>query len=187
MRQSPPAKPIPFLDIREITQAQWDGAVSAAMEGMRLVYGPLSDTEEESFLKSWAPLRQTPFSEAVDYLNKFNPLLGEFLVYRSAVTQTGQLLEEAVMNAGYAAEFDDPQGVLAYRDLASRYRTLLVSRQKRLMQVVNELIALGDPPDGLALMAERQVRYRKEKDYLQSLLQQHSTEDAGWECATTPP
>ena len=172
----PPAKPIPFLDIREITQAQWDGAVSAAMEGMRLVYGPLSDTEEESFLKSWAPLRQTPFSEAVDYLNKFNPLLGEFLVYRSAVTQTGQLLEEAVMNAGYAAEFDDPQGVLAYRDLASRYRTLLVSRQKRLMQVVNELIALGDPPDGLALMAERQVRYRKEKDYLQSLLQQHSTE-----------
>ena len=172
----PPAKPIPFLDIREITQAQWDGAVAAAMEGMRLVYGPMTQEEEEDFLKYWAPLRQTPFSEAVDYLNKFNPLLGEFLVYRSAVTQTGQLLEEAVMNAGYAAEFDDPQGVLAYRDLASRYRTLLVSRQKRLEQIAKELNELGNPPDGLSLMAERQGRYRKEKDYLQSLVQKFAVE-----------
>ncbi len=172
----PPAKPIPFLDIREITQAQWDGAVAAAMEGMRLVYGPMTSEEEEDFLKYWAPLRQTPFSEAVDYLNKFNPLLGEFLVYRSAITQTAQLLEEAVTNAGYAAEFEDPQGVLAYRDLASRYRTLLVSRQKRLEQIVKELNELGNPPDGLSLMAERQGRYRKEKDYLQSLLQKFTTE-----------
>jgi len=172
----PPAKPIPFLDIREITQAQWDGAVAAAMEGMRLVYGPMTQEEEEDFLKYWAPLRQTPFSEAVDYLNKFNPLLGEFLVYRSAVTQTAQLLEEAVMNAGYAAEFDDPQGLLAYRDLASRYRTLLVSRQKRLEQIVKELGELGNPPDGLSLMAERQGRYRKEKDYLQSLAQKFDVE-----------
>ncbi len=172
----PPAKPIPFLDIHKITQAQWDGAVAAAMEGMRLVYGPMTQEEEEDFLKYWAPLRQTPFSEAVDYLNKFNPLLGEFLVYRSAVTQTAQLLEEAVMNAGYAAEFDDPQGVLAYRDLASRYRTLLVSRQKRLEQIVKELNELGNPPDGLSLMAERQGRYRKEKDYLQSLVQKFAVE-----------
>ncbi len=172
----PPAKPIPFLDIHKITQAQWDGAVAAAMEGMRLVYGPMTQEEEEDFLKYWAPLRQTPFSEAVDYLNKFNPLLGEFLVYRSAVTQTAQLLEEAVMNAGYAAEFDDPQGVLTYRDLASRYRTLLVSRQKRLEQIVKELNELGNPPDGLSLMAERQGRYRKEKDYLQSLVQKFAVE-----------
>ena len=172
----PPTKPIPFLDIREITQAQWDGAVAAAMEGMQLVYGPMTSEEEEDFLKYWAPLRQTPFSEAVDYLNKFNPLLGEFLVYRSAITQTAQLLEEAVTNAGYAAEFEDPQGVLAYRDLASRYRTLLVSRQKRLEQIVKELNELGNPPDGLSLMAERQGRYRKEKDYLQSLLQKFTTE-----------
>lgn len=176
----PPAKPIPFLDIHKITQAQWDGAVAAAMEGMRLVYGPMTQEEEEDFLKYWAPLRQTPFSEAVDYLNKFNPLLGEFLVYRSAITQTAQLLEEAVMNAGYAAEFGDPQGVLAYRDLASRYRTLLVSRQKRLEQIVKELNELGNPPDGLSLMAERQKRYKMEKVYLQSIQKQEAFNPGGF-------
>jgi len=104
----PAAQPIPFLDIKTITASQWDGAVAGAMEGMRLFYGPMNETEEAEFMKVWAPLRQTPFREAVDYLNKFNPLLGEFLVYRTAVVQTSQLLEEAVRNAGYAAEFDDP-------------------------------------------------------------------------------
>ena len=95
----PAAKPVPFLDINKITAAQWDGAVSAAMEGMRMVYGPMNQEQEKEFTDAWAPLRQTPFKEAVDYLNKFNPLLGEFLIYRTAVVQTGQLLEEAVMNA----------------------------------------------------------------------------------------
>ena len=166
----PPAKPIPYLDINKITAAQWDGSVAAAMEGMRLVYGPMNQSQEAEFMKAWAPLRQTPFKEAVDYMNKFNPLLGEFLVYRAAVVQSSQLLEEAVLNAGYAAEFDDPEGVRAYMDLASRYRNLLVSREKRLEQIAKALSELGNPPDGRALMAERQGKYKKEKEYLKSLL-----------------
>ena len=166
----PPAKPIPFLDINKITAAQWDGSVAAAMEGMRLVYGPMNESQEAEFTKSWAPLRQTPFKEAVDYMNKFNPLVGEFLVYRAAVVQSSQLLEEAVQNAGYAAEFDDPEGVRAYMDLASRYRNLLVSREKRLEQIAKALADLGNPPDGRALMAQRQGQYKKEKEYLKSLL-----------------
>lgn len=166
----PPAKPIPYLDINKITAAQWDGSVAAAMEGMRLVYGPMNQNQETEFMKAWAPLRQTPFKEAVDYMNKFNPLLGEFLVYRAAVVQSSQLLEEAVLNAGYAAEFDDPEGVRAYTDLASRYRNLLISREKRLEQIAKALSDLGNPPDGRALMAERQGKYKKEKDYLKSLL-----------------
>ena len=166
----PPAKPIPYLDINKITASQWDGSVAAAMEGMRLVYGPMNQTQEAEFMKAWAPLRQTPFKEAVDYMNKFNPLLGEFLVYRAAVVQSSQLLEEAVLNAGYAAEFDDPEGVRLYMDLASRYRNLLISREKRLEQIIKALSDLGNPPDGRALMAERQGKYKKEKDYLKSLL-----------------
>ncbi len=141
----PAAKSVLFLDINKITAARWDGAVSAAMEGMRMVYGPMNQEQEKEFTDAWAPLRQTPFKEAVDYLNKFNPLLGEFLVYRTAVVQTAQLLEEAVMNAGYAAEFDDPEGVLAYKDLAERYRNLLISREKRLQEITRELTEMGKP------------------------------------------
>lgn len=172
----PAAQPIPFLDIKTITASQWDGAVAGAMEGMRLVYGPMNEAEEAEFMKAWAPLRQTPFREAVDYMNKFNPLLGEFLVYRTAVVQTSQLLEEAVTNAGYAAEFDDPGGVRNYMELASRYQALLLSRQKRLDQVAQALADLGNPPDGRALMAQRQKRYKQEKEFLESLLSDFTPE-----------
>ncbi|HBG23572.1 MAG TPA: hypothetical protein DDX10_00585, partial [Rikenellaceae bacterium] len=167
---TPAAKPIPFLDINKITASQWDGSVAAAMEGMRLVYGPMNESQEAKFVEAWSPLRQTPFKEAVDYMNKFNPLLGEFLVYRAAVVQSSQLLEEAVQSAGFAAEFDDPEGVRAYMDLASKYRNLLISREKRLEQIIKALTDLGNPPDGNALMAQRQGQYKKEKEFLKSLL-----------------
>lgn len=166
----PPSKPLPFLDITTISKTEWDGAVSAAMEGMRMVYGPMTDEDDKNFVKSWAPLRQTPFKEAVDYLNKFNPLLGEFLTYRTSISQTGILLEESVKNAGIAAEYDDPQLSLGYLDLASKYRNLLISRQKRLQQITNDLIALGNPPDGAQMMADQQRRYKQEKDYLKGLV-----------------
>jgi hypothetical protein len=167
---TPAAKPIPFLDINKITASQWDGAIAAAMEGMRLVYGPMNESQDAKFVEAWSPLRQTPFKEAVDYMNKFNPLLGEFLVYRAAVVQTSQLLEEAVQSAGFAAEFDDPEGVRAYMDLASKYRNLLISREKRLEQVIKALTDLGNPPDGNVLMAQRQGQYKKAKEFLNSLV-----------------
>lgn len=174
MANIPPSKPVPFLDIITISKTEWDGAVSAAMEGMRLVYGPMEESENKQFEKSWAPLRQTPFEEAVDYLNKFNPLLGEFLTYRTTITQTSNLLEEAVQNAAYAAEYDDPELSFSYLDLASKYQTLLISRQKRLQQITDEIIALGNPPDGAQMMAERQRRYKQEKDYLKNLIKNDS-------------
>ena len=71
-----------------------DGAVAAAREGMRLVYGPMSGTEAESFRKTWGVLRQHPSDDAVDYLNRFNPLLGEFLSLRGAVAEASARLAD---------------------------------------------------------------------------------------------
>ncbi|MBT6006375.1 MAG: hypothetical protein HOG79_11690, partial [Prolixibacteraceae bacterium] len=161
MTDIPPSKPLPFLEINTISQTEWDGTVSAAMEGMRLVYGPLSNEENKKFEKEWAPLRQTPFEEAVTYLNKFNPLLGEFLSYRSSINQSSILMEQAIQNAGYAAEYDDQELSISYIDLAKKYQNLLISRQKRLQQITNDLVALGNPPNGAKIMAERQRRYKE--------------------------
>jgi len=176
MADIPASNPIPFVDINTISQSEWDGAVSAAMEGMRLVYGPMSELQEKDFDKSWAPLRQTPFEEAIDYLNKFNPLLGEFLSYRTSITQTSILMEEAFKNAGYAADYDDPELSFNYLALGAKYQNLLVSRQKRLQQVSNELVQLGNPPNGAQLMAQHQRKYKKEKDYLKTLVNKHIPE-----------
>lgn len=172
----PPMKPTPFLDINALTPTQWDGAVAAAMEGMRMVYGPLSDAEEESFRKTWGVLRQHPSPEAVDYLNRFNPLLGEFLSLRGAVPDAGARLEHAVEQIAWAMEANDPARAMEAVALAGMHRNTLLSCQKRLDEVIAELIALGDPPDGRALMAEGQQQYKRAKDFLRGLLEETGPE-----------
>ncbi|MBE1425774.1 hypothetical protein H4684_002432 [Desulfomicrobium macestii] len=172
----PPMKPAPFLDINALTPTQWDGAVAAAMEGMRMVYGPMSEAEEESFRKTWGVLRQYPSPDAVDYLNKFNPLLGEFLSLRGAVAEAGARLEEAVEEIAWAAEADDPALAMNAMTLARQHRNTILSCQKRLDEIVAELVALGNPPDGKALMAEGQKQYKSAKDFLRALVEQPGPE-----------
>lgn len=172
----PPMKSAPFLDINALTPTQWDGAVAAAMEGMRMVYGPMSEAEEESFRKTWGVLRQYPSQEAVDYLNKFNPLLGEFLSLRGAVAEAGARLEEAMEEIAWASEADDPALAMEAVALARQHRNTVLSCQKRLDEVVAELVALGNPPDGRTLMTEGQQRYKGAKDFLRSLVEQPGPE-----------
>ena len=172
----PPMKAAPFLDINALTPTQWDGAVAAAMEGMRMVYGPMSEADEDSFRKTWGVLRQHPFPDAVEYLNRFNPLLGEFLSLRGAVAEAGARLEEAVEQIAWAAEADDPALAMDAMTLARQHRNTIMSCQKRLDEVVAELVALGNPPDGKSLMAEGQQQYKTAKDFLRGLLDQSGPE-----------
>ncbi|MDP3429162.1 MAG: hypothetical protein Q8R89_02410, partial [Desulfomicrobium sp.] len=172
----PPMKSAPFLDINALTPTQWDGSVAAAMEGMRMVYGPMSEAEEESFRKTWGVLRQYPSPDAVEYLNRFNPLLGEFLSLRGAVAEAGARLEEAVAQIAWAAEADDPALAMDAMTLARQHRNTVLSCQKRLDEVVAELVALGNPPDGAALMAEGQQQYKRAKNFLRGLMDQSGPE-----------
>jgi len=172
----PPMKSAPFLDINVLTPTQWDGAVAAATEGMRMVYGPMSEAEEESFRKTWGVLRQHPSPDAVEYLNAFNPLLGEFLSLRGAVADASSRLEQAVEQIAWASEADDPAMAMEGIALARLHRNTVLSCQKRLDEVVAELVALGNPPDGAALMAEGQRQYKRAKDFLRGLMEQSGPE-----------
>lgn len=172
----PPMKSAPFLDINDLTPTQWDGAVAAAMEGMRMVYGPMSEAEEKSFRKTWGVLRQYPSPDAVDYLNRFNPLLGEFLSLRGAVAEAGARLEEAMEEIAWASEADDPALAMDAMTLARQHRNTILSCQKRLDEIVAELVALGNPPDGKTLMTEGQKQYKGAKDFLRALVEQPGPE-----------
>ena len=150
--------------------------MTAAMEGMRMVYGPMTAEEEEAFGTTWGVLRQHPTPEAVEYMNAFNPLLGEFLSLRGAVADTGLLLEEAAQHVAWASEAGDPLQTMESLTVARQYKNTLLSYQKRLDEVIAELVALGNPPDGAELMAEGQQQYRRAKEFLNSLVNEQGPE-----------
>ncbi|GAB7024561.1 hypothetical protein [Salidesulfovibrio brasiliensis] len=176
----PAVQPAPFIDLNTITAAQWDGAVSAAMEGMRLIYGDMTSDEEARFQEKWSVLRQYPHQEVVDYLNEFNPLLAELLSLRSTVNTTAGLLEQAMVHAYWAAEIDDPHQVVQYTSLAEQYSNLLVAQKKRMDRVVDKLVALGKVPDGAALMLKNQQEYMRQLNYLRNLRAKRSDPEGEW-------
>lgn len=173
--QMPPVQTAPFLEIESLTQSQWDGAVSAAQQAVGMLYGDLSPEEQKQFDKTWAPMRGYPTQECVDYLNALNPLLGEFLALRTAINRSSGQLEQAMIEAGWAAELDAESLTRQYLALTARYRNFLYSLQNRMDAVAQDIAALGDPPDAKALMARAQRRYHSAKKYIRSAMQKSET------------
>ncbi|HCX01078.1 MAG TPA: hypothetical protein DHO02_01415, partial [Syntrophaceae bacterium] len=96
------------LDIHTLSTAQYQGAVSAAMETFRQTMGELSPEEEKRFSAKWGAYFDYPTPESVAYFNKLNPLLVEFLSLRAAIATAAVEFdgawEEAVIAAGYESE-----------------------------------------------------------------------------------
>ena len=170
--QMPPVQTAPFLEIDTLTQSQWDGAVTAAQQAVGMLYGRLSPQEQKRFDATWAPMRGYPTQKCVDYLNDLNPLLGQFLALRTAINRTSGQLEQAMIEAGWAAELDAETLTRQYLALAARYRDFLYSLQNRMDAVAKDIAALGDPPDAKALMARTQRQYYNAKKYVRSAIQQ---------------
>lgn len=137
----------PFVDINNLASGQWAGAVSAAMEGTRLVYGTMTPEQTRVFESKWAPLFDHPFQEAVDWLNRLNPLLGQFLAIRTTMADTAIQFDGAWKEAVTAAALGDERATREALSIAYAEKQLLAGMKRQLDQVVKAILALGDPPN----------------------------------------
>ncbi|HPL31955.1 MAG TPA: hypothetical protein PLE15_04795 [Smithellaceae bacterium] len=135
------------LDIHTLSIAQYQGAVTAAMEAFRQTMGELSPEEEKRFSAKWGAYFDYSTPESVAYFNKLNPLLAEFLTLRAAIATAAVEFdgawEEAVIAAGYESENGIREGLA----IAEMQKNQLLTMQARLAQVVKEITAVGNPPD----------------------------------------
>lgn len=155
MRISPP------LDINKLTQAQYNGAVSAAMEAMRDLMGDLTADEEAKLSAKWAPLFGFPTEESVTYLNKLNPLLSEFLSLRGAIASASMEFDGAWEEAVLAAGNDSEEGVREGLALAEIQKDYLVALQARMVKVAQAIQALGNPPNPIQALQQARKRHQE--------------------------
>lgn len=145
-----------------MSQLQRAGAVSAAKEGMALLYGPMSADDAQAFENLWAPLYDFPSLEIVAYLNRLNPLLAQTLAQRESMLRVAAVAETAMLDAGLAVAADEPQGwfdALAFA-VAERQDRLMSEIHGDLDATVATIAALGNPPDPLAARCAARRRYR---------------------------
>ncbi len=157
----PAATVAPFLDFNKMSTVQYNGAVSIAMEGMRLLYGEMSAEDEQKFQAAWGPLFDYPTPAMVDYLNKLNPLLGQFLAGREAFMRTAAAVNAAMYDAALGVAADTRDAYIDALARADRQGQVLHSLEAGLIHVAAQIQRLGNPPNPLAAKCEAQRRHQR--------------------------
>lgn len=148
-------------DLKYLSDAFYNSAVSTAFEGMRLVYGPMPDEEAQKFEAAWVPLFDYPTQEIVDYLNQLNPSISQFLATRESYMRFLSSIQMVLLDAATAIEFDDQQAWEAAMAEAGLYTSALPPLEAAMKTIARQVEALGNPPNPMDAKCEVQNYYKK--------------------------
>lgn len=169
----PPPAPL-YADLVKLSKAQYNGAVSMAMEGMRLLYGPMSPEDDKAFQSAWVPLYDHPNQEILGYLDKLTPLLAEFLTGRESWMGSASALQAAFLDGSIAVAADAKDAWREAMDRVERQTAAMRALEEKLASTARALQALGNPPNPLAAKCAAAGRYRR------SLPKPESALDGEW-------
>ena len=147
--------------LNNLSDVAYNSAVSSAFEGMSLVYGEMPDEEAKKFQAAWAPLFDFPAQEVIDYLNKLNPIVGQFLVCREAYARNMAAIQMVMLDAATAIEFDEQEIWESAMAEASMYSSSLPPLENTMKQLIKRLEEIGNPPNPVAAKCEARGRYNK--------------------------
>ena len=153
--------PEPLPDIDKISAIDYNTAVSTAFESLRLIYGDMSEQEAGQFLEMWAPLFDYPTQEIIDYLNKLNPLLSQFIVARETYMNSVENLQLLALDANEAVEWEDKEAFKSAMFQARLYGGTAKQLEAAMVEIANRIQALGNPPNPLQARAEARRRYNR--------------------------
>ena len=155
------AIPSPIPGLNQLSDVAYNSAVSSAFEAMSLVYGEMPEDDAKKFQAAWAPLFDFPSQEIIDYLNKLNPVVSQFLVCREAYARNFAAIQMLLLDAATAIEFDEQQAWLAAMNEAGTYSSSLPPLETAMKKLIQQLEMIGNPPNPVAAKCEARRRYNK--------------------------
>ena len=153
--------PPPIPDLDKLSDFNYHAAISVAFEGMRLVYGAMPDEEARKFEAVWAPLFDFPTQEIIDYLNRLNPLISQFLAVREVYVSNLQAVTMVLLDAGYAVELDDQEAWEKAMNEAGFHGSTFHLLEKAMMELAGKIEALGNPPSPVEAKCAAAENYRR--------------------------
>lgn len=148
-------------NINELGNRYWAGEVSAAMEAMRMLAGPLSPAEEKAFNESWAPMFDYPTDKAKAWLDRLTPLVTEFLAVQQQIESLLEAMENLHYEAEMAAAYEREDICADLLEQIGQTGGVLKKRKARLEELTAMLQAIGSPPNPLAEKCAAHKRAKK--------------------------
>ncbi|MBM4037413.1 MAG: PKD domain-containing protein [Planctomycetes bacterium] len=144
------------FDVTKLDYSEFHRGVTTAIACMRLVYAEMDEEDVQRLYAKWAPIQEFPTVEAVEYFNKLNPLLLEFLKARGALAVVLGEFDRAWREAGVAAGFGDLDSMAEALEEAEAHKNTAASLRERLAQTGKAIEDMGDPPNPYAGRHKRQ-------------------------------
>lgn len=152
--------PPPLPDLDKLSTIQYNSAVSLAFESLRIIYGEMSEKEAKRFSAMWAPLYDAPSQKLIDYLNKLNPLLTQFLVARETYFRTAADVEILYFDAAEAVKQDDSEAFKGIMFESNLLTGSMKSLENAMTEIANRIKKLGNPPNPFEAKAAARRRYK---------------------------
>lgn len=153
--------PAPLPDVSKISTIEYNMAVSVAFESLRIIYGEMSEKDAERFMQMWAPLFNNPSQEIIDYMNKLNPLLSQFIVARESYLNSVSNVELLLLDASEAVGWDDQEAFSSAMFQAKLYTGTIKQLEAAMDELANRIQALGNPPNPFEARQAARDRYRR--------------------------
>jgi hypothetical protein len=151
----------PSRELCDLAEGQYNGMISMAQEGMRLVYGRMSPEEEAHFQKTWAAMHDFPSESCLAYLERLLPLLGQFLSGREAYLRMVASFQTLQFELALAVAAESQEGYEAVMESAVALSEEMTSIHGGLETTLAEIEALGPPPDPRREKCQAAQAYRK--------------------------
>lgn len=147
--------------LKSMSDVSYNAAVSTTFEALRLVYGSMPDEEAKKFEAAWIPLFDFPSQNVIDYLNKLNPLVSQFLACRESYIRTLTDINAVLLDAAIAIELKEQYAWEAAMAAANTGSSGLLPLESAMKQLAQQIEALGNPPNPADEKCAARNRYKK--------------------------
>ena len=144
--------PDPLPDVCDLSLEDYQQAVSFAVENLHIIYGEQTEEDAEAFLNMWAPIYDSPCQEFVDYLNKLNPLLSQFVYCQQSYYESYRNALLLLMDAAEAADWEDLEAYKLIMSEAELHTYAMQAHQAAMTEIANRIQILGNPPDPFEML-----------------------------------
>ncbi|ANB01907.1 hypothetical protein [Ectothiorhodospira sp. BSL-9] len=173
--------------VNTLGDTYWAGQVIFAMQGMRMLYGVLSEADEAAFSRLWAPLFEHPSETVLAWLQALNPLLMEFLAAQQEMAALLEVLDEADFAVELAMAYGEDEDIDAAMNRVGLLSARIGEVKQHMEQVVAAIDALGSPPDVRQEQERARARTRQAVELVKSLApptEVHHVPRPGWSAET---